>query len=451
MYYGCNIQKDGFYITIKSEDESELISIIKKIDSNLITKKINQDTFIISYNELAIKEIKAELLERSMEIIRKRIDFSGTKEVDIYRQGLDSIVLEVPGVNEPEKIKSLINTSAKLTFHLLHPINPILQSANDIDTIVKDGYILMQPYNPNDNSVFVVNNNIEIDGANLVDAKANITAEGPVVFFKFDSRGSRDFSLVTGNNIGKPLAIVLDGKVISSPIIKSQISGGDGVISGNFTIDEVKNMSLLLRSGALPATLDIVEEGVVGPTLGYKFLNSGIKAFFCSFILVSLFMLYKYKTLGIIAIVSIFYNSVMILGIFSLLGITLTISGIAGITLTIGMAVDANVLIFEKIIENLKLKFNKGYDKQTDLYNKNKSIVINTIQDAFSTAFNAIFDSNITTIIAAFMIFILTFGSIKGFAVALSIGVLCSLYSCVFITKILVFVFIKNFKIAKYV
>jgi len=422
IYSGFSIVSGGLKINITEQNNiqnnaQKLKDLVYKIDPRLRVEKNQDGSYLINYGENEINDIKADLVERSIEIIRKRIDFNGTKEVDIYKQGVDGIVLEVPGVNDPEKIKSLINTSAKLTFHLLHPVSPILNSSSDIESFAKDGYVVMPPYNKNDNEIFVVNSNVEVDGSGLSDAKATIVDEGPVVFFKFDTKSAHDFAMVTANNIGKPLAIVLDGKVVSIPMIKSQILGGSGVISGDFDIQKVKEIALLLRSGALPATLNVVEEGSVGPSLGSKFLKSGIYSFLASFLFVCVFLIARYKRLSIVAIISIFYNSVVVLGLFSLFGITLTIAGIAGLTLTIGMAVDANVLIFEKIIENKKFS-------QTSL------------SEAFSSAFSAILDSNITTLIAAFVIFALTFGSIKGFAVALSIGVLCSLYSCVSIARI---------------
>jgi len=430
MYYGFGVSSEGLNIKINEADFGRIEKIIKKVDSRLETKK-NANSILVFYSKEQTDEVKRELLDRSIEIIRKRIDFSGTKEVSIYRQGADSIVLEVPGENNPEKIKSLINTAAKLTFHKLHPVKPILQNVNDIASLSAQGYSVMPSQSEGDGYFYVVSNEIEVEGEHLIDAKANITDEGPVVFFKFDAKGTSDFALVTANNIGKPLAIVLDGKVLSAPNIRSQISGGSGVISGSFTIEQVKNFALLLRSGALPATLDIIEEGIVGPTLGAKFLNSGIKAFFASFLFISAFMFLRYKKLGFVAFISLIYNTVLVLGFFSLIGVTLTIAGIAGLTLTLGMAVDANVLIFERILEDKK-NAKKGDN------------LLKTISHAFETAFTAIADSNITTLISAFVIFVLTFGSIKGFAVALSVGVLCSFYSCVSISKMCVYLFAKK-------
>jgi preprotein translocase subunit SecD len=425
-YLGFSIKNGMLYIRVADEEVENLTKSINKIYPELVVSKDAEMSVSVGYGENQIEALKKDLIERSVEIIRKRVDATGTKDINLYRQGTESLVLEVPGIKDPEAIKNLLNTKAKLSFHFLSDISPILTNPDDLVKVDQNQYEVMKAYNSIDQNIYIVKQESEIDGSSLLDASANITDEGSVISFRFDTVAAQKFSSITAANIGKPFAIVIDNKVISTPVIKTQINGGSGVISGAFSLEEAKNIALLLRSGALPTTIDIVEEGVVGPTFGQKFLKAGMISFLASIIFVSIFMTLRYGVLGVASIVSILYNSVLVVGLFSLFGLTLTIAGIAGVTLTVGMAVDANVLIFERIKEEMSLS---------------KSSIFKTLNDSFKLAFAAIVDSNITTIIAGVVIFTLAFGSIKGFAIALIVGVLASMVSCVFVTRIICYYF----------
>ncbi len=364
---------------------------------------------IISINNLALKQ--------SIEIVRRRIDDVGTKEPTILQRGDKRILVELPGVKDPERIKTLLGKTAKLNFRIVN------DSSNEFGS---------EKLTSESGEELIVSKRIILSGENLVDAQPRIDAQAnePSVSFTLDRVGSQKFGRTTTDNVGKRLAIVLDNKIVSAPTIREPITGGNGSISGNFTFQEVTDLALLLRSGALPTPLNIVEERTVGPDLGEDSVKSGTISLIFGFFLVILFMFYKYRFFGLIANISLIANLLMLVGVLTILEATLTLPGIAGIILTVGMAVDANVLIFERIKEELKTE--KSIIHAFDIgYNKAKITVL---------------DANITTLIAAIILFLFGSGPIKGFAITLAIGIVTTLYSAYFIARHLTSWFVLNNK-----
>lgn len=413
-------------------DKENILFNLREIDVNLaeIFKDLGQDIKIeqngkevsISFSDLFLKEQKTRLLQQSVEIIRKRVDETGTKEPLIQPQGLTRIILQVPGMEDPERLKRLLGKTAKMSFHLLHENQPV----------VEDLFFIPQDYSIIESSekadlYYLVNKNAEILGDQLNDAQATIYQGIAQVNFKFDSEGTRKFGQITSKNIGRNLAIILDNKVISAPVIKEAIMGGEGVISGNYTVESANDLALLLRAGSLPAPINIIEERTVGPSLGSDSIISGKKAVVIGFLAVLFIMLILYKKFGLVAIIALIMNIFFIFALLSLFGATLTLPGIAGIVLTIGMSVDTNVLIFERIREESKT---------------GKSIYA-VIDQGFNQALKTILDSNVTTLIAALILFNFGTGPVKGFAITLTFGIVSSMFSAIFLTKIFIYSWIS--------
>ncbi|MFZ8864742.1 MAG: protein translocase subunit SecD [Rickettsiales bacterium] len=401
--------------------QENLNLVFKDLAKNIkITQ--NGSEVSISFSQLFLTEQKNRLLQQSVEIIRKRVDETGTKEPLIQPQGLTRIILQVPGLEDPERLKKLLGKTAKMSFHLVHPEQAIVQ---DLFFLPK-GYLILESAEQKD-LFYLVNEKAEILGDQLNDAQVTIYQSIPQVNFKFDSEGTRKFGQITSNNIGKNLAIILDNKVISAPVIREAIIGGEGVISGNYTLETANDLALLLRAGSLPAPINIIEERTVGPTLGADSIDSGKKAVLTGFILVLLLMLILYKQYGLMAIIALIMNIIFIFALLSSFGATLTLPGIAGIVLTIGMSVDTNVLIFERIREES---------------NTGKSIYA-VIDQGFNQALKTILDSNITTLIAAFILFNFGTGPVKGFAITLTFGIISSMFSAIFLTRIFIYSWIS--------
>ena len=351
-------------------------------------------------------------LKQSIEIVRKRIDDVGTREPTILQRGEKRILVELPGLKDPERIKKLLGKTAELNFRLVSENNEfgveILKSEIEED--------------------LNVSKKIVISGENLIDAQPRLDTQlnEPIVSFKLDRIGSLKFAKTTTDNVGKRLAIVLDNKIISAPSIREPITSGSGIISGNFTFQEATDLSLLLRSGALPTPINIVEERTVGPDLGEDSINSGAISLMIGFVLVIIYMTLKYRVLGLIANLSLVANLIMLIGILTLLEATLTLPGIAGIILTVGMAVDANVLIYERIKEELKTE---------------KSL-IHAFDIGYKKAKITVLDANITTLIAAIILFFFGSGPVKGFAVTLGIGIITTLFSAYYIARQLTSIYV---------
>ena len=383
-----------------------------------VTLQINNNTLIIKLNDEYRKIIQDSAIKQSLEIVRKRIDESGTKEPLIQRSGKKRILLQLPGVKDPERIKDLLGKTAKLTFHIVDN-NNVSALQNNLAPFGK----IIVPDMYDENTKYLLDKRAVVGGENLVDAKGSFDqTEGHAVSFRFDTEGAQKFGKVTTNNIGKNLAVVLDGVVITAPRISSAITGGSGIITGNFNAQEASDLAVLLRAGALPAPLEIVEERSVGAGLGADSIAAGQIAAIIGMVLVCVFMILIYGTFGALANVSLIVNLFIIISLLGTIGATLTLPGIAGIVLTIGMAVDANVLIFARISEELKANVE----------------VQNAIRNGFSKAFSTIIDANITTLLVAVILYAIGTGPIKGFAVTLSIGIVTSVFTAIFVTRSLV-------------
>ncbi len=388
-----------------------------------VSIKIKDTQLILEMNDIYKKNIQDSAIKQSLEIVRKRIDESGTKEPLIQRSGKKRILLQLPGVKDPERIKELLGKTAKLTFHLVDDENSSALNAN-IEPYGK--MILSDIYD--DNIKYLLDKRSLIGGENLVDAKGSFDqTEGHAVSFRFDTDGAQKFGKITTNNIGNRLAVVLDGVVITAPRINSAITGGSGIITGNFNAQEAADLAVLLRAGALPAPLEIVEERSVGAGLGADSIAAGQIAAIIGMILVCLFMILIYGAFGAIANISLIANIFIIISLLGTIGATLTLPGIAGIVLTIGMAVDANVLIFERIKEE-KLKQTK---------------VFQIIKNGFDKAMSTILDANITTLIAAVLLFAFGSGPIRGFSITLSLGVIASMFTALMLTNFLVYLYLS--------
>lgn len=355
-------------------------------------------------------------LTQSMEVVRRRVDELGTTEPLIQRQGEDRIIVQVPGLTDPQRLKALLNQTAKLSFHMVDVSMPVTEAINTRPPAQSE--VL---YSTDDPAVpYLIERRALISGENLVDAQASFDqrTNEPVVSFRFDSRGAQRFAQATQENVGRPFAIVLDQQVISAPVIREPILGGSGQISGNFSVEGANDLAVLLRAGALPATLTVVEERTVGPGLGQDSINAGVTASIIGGIAVVVFMVALYGTFGVMANIALAANIALILAALSLIGSTLTLPGIAGIVLTMGMAVDSNVLIYERIREEAK----------------NGRSLIQAIDIGFKKAFATIVDANLTTLIAAVVLFFLGSGPVRGFAVTLSIGIVTTVFTAFTLT-----------------
>ena len=389
-----------------SKKNNLLNPFIQEYNTHELKSEIINSEVSVSFSKYGLLIINNSALKQSIEIVRRRIDDVGTKEPTILQRGEKRILVELPGLKDPERIKNLLGKTAKLSFRLVTNLSSEFGSDKLLSETGEE---------------IIVSKKIVMSGENLIDAQPRLDNQSnqPSVSFTLDRLGAQKFGKSTTRNVGKRLAIVLDNKVISAPSIREPITGGSGNISGNFSFQEATDLALLLRSGALPTPINIVEERTVGPDLGEDSIKSGVFSLFIGFILVVTFMIYKYRFFGIIANISLISNLVMLIGVLTLLEATLTLPGIAGIILTVGMAVDANVLIFERIKEELK----------TD-----KSI-IHAFDIGYSKAKITVLDANITTLIAATILFVFGSGPIKGFAVTLGIGIITTLYSAYFIAR----------------
>ena len=379
-------------------------------------KKTNNNQIEIFISKFGLLTINNSALKQSIEIVRRRIDDVGTKEPTILQRGEKRILVELPGLKNPERIKTLLGKTAQLNFRLVSDNNEF-----GTDELISENGEKLK-----------ISKRIIMSGENLIDAQPSIQNQNnePTVSFTLDRLGAQKFGRATTDHVGKRLAIVLDGEIVSAPNINEPITSGNGMISGNFSFQEATDLALLLRSGALPTPLIVVEERTVGPDLGEDSIKSGIISLLVGFILVILFMLYKYKVFGLIANTALIANLLMLIGVLTILEATLTLPGIAGIILTVGMAVDANVLIFERIREELKTE---------------KSI-IHAFDSGYSRAKITVLDANITTLIAAIILFAFGSGPVKGFAITLGIGIITTLFTAYFLARHLTSLIVLNTK-----
>jgi preprotein translocase subunit SecD len=403
-------------------------AVLRKLDPELAVRIKSDGEGVIAFNPQATQSRRVQAVQQSVEIIRRRIDETGTKEPTIERQGADRILVELPGVGNPEHIKKLIGRTAKLTFQLVDT-NASLSSAQG-GNLPPGDKILPTAAGAGGESAYVVHRRVVVDGSELVDAQATFQNNEPVVSFRFNALGARRFGEVTRENVGKPFAIILDNKVISAPVIREPILGGSGIISGNFTVRSASDLALLLRAGALPAPITTLEERTVGPSLGADSTHAGALASVVGVALVVVFMFLFYGLFGLFADIALFFNLSLMLGSLSVLGATLTLPGIAGIALTMGMAVDANVLIYERIREEVR----------------GGRSLLSALDAGFKRAFGTIFDSHFTTLVAGALMFWLGSGPVRGFAVTLSIGVLTSLFSAILVTRLQIVTWLRQTK-----
>ena len=436
-YTRIGVVRDTARVTIRNPDKPAVkgrdgqtnveraVRLLRRLESGTQVEE-SGGRITIAYTETAVREHRNNILQQSIEIVRRRVDELGTTEPSIQRQGRDRIIVQVPGLKNPKQLKDILGQTAKMTFHLL---DPRFALRGDAPKVAPPGSFLAKEYLSTEEkaagrkpTIYVVKKRIMVSGENLVDAQPSFDDGRPAVSFRFDTVGARKFGRVTQANVGKPFATVLDGEVITAPVIQSPILGGSGIITGSFTVLETKNLALLLRAGALPAPMTILEERTVGPDLGADSIAAGAIACVIGFILVLVFMAMAYGLFGIFANIALIFNMTLILGALSMLQATLTLPGIAGIVLTIGMAVDANVLIFERIREEV-------LSGRTPL---------SSVDAGYKRALTTIIDANLTTFIAALILFYFGTGPVKGFAVTLSIGLMTSMFTAVMVTRLMV-------------
>ncbi|MFP4239597.1 MAG: protein translocase subunit SecD [Rhodosalinus sp.] len=374
------------------------------------------DELVVTLSEAERRATDDRTVRQALEIIRRRIDEVGTREPTIQRQGADRILIQVPGVGSAGELKELIGTTAQLTFQ------PVVSRNADPDEPPSIGNETL-PAMEDEDVFYTLETSPVVTGEELTDAQPSFDENGrPAVTFRFNPTGARAFGDYTAANIGNPFAIVLDNEVISAPVIQSHIPGGSGIITGDFTVEESTDLAVLLRAGALPAGLDFLEERTIGPELGADSIEAGRIATLVAFVAVLVFMGLSYGLFGLFANVALVLNIALIFGLLSLIGATLTLPGIAGIVLTVGMAVDANVLVFERIREELKTA--RGPAR--------------AIQLGYEKALSAIVDANITTFITAVILYVMGSGPVRGFAITLGLGILTSVFTAIFVTRLLV-------------
>jgi preprotein translocase subunit SecD len=386
----------------------------------------NAGVVTLTPTDAALTERIRQAVDQSIQIIERRVNELGLVEPTIQREGIDRILVQVPGLQDPSRLKEILGKTAKLDFRMVDQSMPAEQAAESrppADSEVLDGEGGVK---------YLIEKRVLVSGADLTDAQPGFdqrTSE-PIVSFRFNSSGARKFAEATQTNVGKPFAIVLDNKVISAPVIREPILGGSGQISGNFTVQSANDLAILLRAGALPAPLTIIEERTVGPGLGQDSITAGEHAAYAGAALVIVFMFATYGLFGLFANIAVAVNIAMIFGVLSLLSATLTLPGIAGIVLTVGIAVDSNVLIYERIREEVR----------------GGRSAINAIDAGFKLALATILDSNITTFIAAAVLFYIGTGPVRGFAVTLGIGILTSLFTAFTLTRLIVAYWVRMWR-----
>jgi preprotein translocase subunit SecD len=371
---------------------------------------------VITLSEAEKRATDDRTMQQSLEIIRNRVDEAGTREPTIQRQGEDRILIQVPGIGSAAELKSLIGTTAKLTFH------PVVRTTTDAGANPGARNLLL-PAREEEGLYYIIEETPVVSGEELTDAQPSFDQNNrPAVSFRFDTTGARKFGDYTAANIGAPFAIVLDGEVISAPVIQSHIAGGSGIITGDFSVEEATELAVLLRAGALPAKMEFLEERTIGPELGADSIAAGKVAAQIGLVAVAAYMIASYGLFGVFAVLALGVNLVLLVAILSAIGATMTLPGIAGIVLTMGMAVDANVLIFERVREELRSGFSPG----------------RALDVGFERAFSAIMDSNITGLLVAVIMFFIGSGAVRGFAVTTSIGILTSMFTAVYVTRLII-------------
>ncbi len=403
-----------------------------KLDFDIAEDDEN-NTITLTLTDFGINKRKRDAVSQVISVLGKRLDPDGTRELTIQPNGSDRIILQVPGVTDSRPIKALIEQQAVLTFHMVDESTTqtdIARGRPGPNSIIVDNYDGDTPAGQ-----IAIDKKVMLTGRNLDEAK--VTFDGQtgetVVGFKFNNTGGKIFADITVKNVGKRCAIKLDDRVISAPVIKTPILGGSGIIQGRYTVQSAQELVTLMNAGALPAKLTVLEENTVGPSLGKDSIEAGKVAVIYGFIAVILYMAISYGFFGLIADIALITNVVIILGALSLFQATLTLPGIAGIVLTIGMAVDANVLVFERIREEQLLGRNP----------------FNAMETGYRQALSTIFDANITTLIAAVLLYLFGSGPVKGFAVTLTIGIITSVFTAILVTRLILATWLKHKRPAK--
>ena len=424
-FSGLAVANETVSLQIRNPDDvAKTLQIFTNL-GNEYTVSNDGLTYRLAFNDAGLAAMQTRTVEQSIEIIRRRLDPEGTKEPVIQRQGLDRILVQLPGVDDPEAVKRLLGRTAKLTFQL---VDLRISSTEAIQRgRTPPGSILMQSAS-DDGRSYVIEKRVMVSGEMLDGATATFDQNNrPAVSFTLDPAGARRFGKVTGENIGRPFAIILDGKVVSAPTIQSQIFGS-GQITGDFSVAETNELALVLRAGALPAPLIILEERSIGPGLGADSIAAGEIAAVIGIVLVAIYMVASYGFFGGLAVSALTVNIILIVAALSALQATLTLPGIAGIVLTMGMAVDANVLVFERIREELS---------------KGRSAIA-AIDSGYQRAISTIIDSSLTTLFAALFLCIFGSGPIKGFAVTLGIGIATSMFTAVMVTRLFIVLWVER-------
>jgi preprotein translocase subunit SecD len=430
---------------VKPEDTDKALAALKKLVQPIgnailgtsgsdieVEKGSEPGVILVKPSSFGMQERVANAAAASIETVNRRVNALGTAESTVVRQGHDRILVQYPGLTDTKQLKELIGKTAKLSFHAVHPT----VSAEEAKTSrVPTGYKIYeseekdeQGYQPS----YVLQESAVVQGDDLVDSQPGFDSQtnAPIISFRFNQSGARKFGNFSKDHVGEPFAIVLDDKVISAPVIREAILGGSGQISGNFTVESANNLAIQLRSGALPAKLTIVEERTVGPSLGADSIEAGKLAGLVGMVATVALTVFAYGTFGVYAVLGLLVHAILILSLMSLIGTTLTLPGIAGFVLTIAMAVDANVLIYERMREELRTG----------------RTPISAIESGFQRAFVTIVDSQLTTLAAALIMFWLGSGPIRGFAVTLTLGIITSVFAAVTVTRFLVAMWIKNAK-----
>ena len=407
------------------ERSAEVESLLRAVDPDMEVEAGEGGAFVMRFTEQAALEIQRHAVEQSIEIVRRRIDETGTREPLIQRQGANRILVQLPGVDDPERIKEIMGKTAKLTFRFVSDKMSVEEARQ---RGVPPGYEIVGSVDAYQRE-YLLEKRVIVAGENLVDSQPSFDENNmPAVSFRFDGIGAQKFGKATKDNVDRLFAIVLDKEVISAPRILVPILGGSGIITGNFTTESAANLALLLRAGALPAPLNVIEERSVGPGLGRDSIAAGKIASIVGLIGVMIFMLLAYGLFGLLADAALVFNIVLILAALSALQATLTLPGIAGIVLTIGMAVDANVLIFERIREEVRAGRSP----------------LNAVDAGYKRALTTIIDANLTTLIAAFLLFMFGSGPVKGFSVTLMVGLLTSMFTAIMVTRLMVATWLRK-------
>lgn len=422
-YIDLRATDKGVTFALRDAADSEKVQpLIREVDPTL-SVDIDRTVVSVAPNEQTARQADISVVNQSIEIVRRRIDETGTKEPLIQRSGEDRILLQLPGVDDPEAIKRILGKTAKMTFHLVN------ETASAVSSSPVPAEDMRLPMRDEKGRTLVIVRRPALSGETLTDAYANRDHTGMAyVGFRFDSLGAKKFADITRANVGHPFAVVLDGEIITAPNIREPITGGSGQISGNFTIQEANELALLLRAGALPAPLTVLEERTVGPGLGQDAIEAGKLAGTLGFGLIVTLMLLCYGFFGILAAVSLVLTIAMLFAALAVLGATLTLPGIAGIVLTMGLAVDANVLVFERIREESRAGRSP----------------ISAVDNGYGNALASIVDSNLTTIIAGILLYMFGSGPVRGFAVTLTLGVIVSMFSALMVTRLMMLTWLKK-------